>query len=129
MSDFPITIFHNPRCGTSRNTLAMIEAAGYAPTVVPYLQTGWTKAQLKDLAKGAGVPVRSLLRAKEPVAEGLADASDAALLAAMVKDPILVERPIVVTPKGVKLCRPSEAVFEVLERRPDRFVKEDGQVV
>lgn len=133
MSDFPITIYHNPACGTSRNTLAMIKAAGYTPTVVEYLKTGWTEAQLNALLSGSGLTARALLREKgTPAADlGLLDParSDADLLAAMVAHPILVNRPIVVTPKGTKLCRPSEAVLDLLDRKPDSFTKEDGDVV
>ncbi|GFZ84679.1 arsenate reductase [Elstera cyanobacteriorum] len=133
MSDFPITIYHNPACGTSRNTLAMIKAAGYTPTVVEYLKTGWTEAQLNALLTGSGLTARALLREKgTPAADlGLLDParSDADLLAAMIAHPILVNRPIVVTPKGTKLCRPSEAVLDLLERKPDSFTKEDGDVV
>lgn len=133
MSDFPITIYHNPACGTSRNTLAMIKAAGYTPTVVEYLKTGWTEAQLNALLSGSGLTARALLREKgTPAADlGLLDParSDADLLAAMVAHPILVNRPIVVTPKGTKLCRPSEAVLDLLDRKPDSFTKEDGEVV
>ncbi|MBP7703764.1 MAG: arsenate reductase (glutaredoxin) [Caulobacter sp.] len=132
-SEFPVVIYHNPACGTSRNTVAMVEAAGYAPEVVEYLETGWAAEQLKVLAAEAGVPLRSLLREKGTPAEALgllADGvSDDALLTAMVEHPILVNRPIVVTPKGVKLCRPSEVVFDLLERKPERFTKEDGEVV
>lgn len=133
MSDFPITIYHNPACGTSRNTLAMIKAAGYTPTVVEYLKTGWTEAQLNALLTGSGLTARALLREKgTPAADlGLLDParSDADLLAAMIAHPILVNRPIVVTPKGTKLCRPSEAVLDLLDRKPDSFTKEDGEVV
>lgn len=129
MSDFPITVFHNPRCGTSRNALAMIEAAGYAPTVVAYLDTGWTRPQLEGLLADMGAGPRDILREKEPAAVALKGASDAAILAAMVAQPVLVERPIVVTPLGTRLCRPSEGVFDLLERRPDSFTKEDGEVV
>ena len=133
MTDFPVTIFHNPACGTSRNVLAMVEAAGYRPEVVEYVQTGWTGAQLAALFAEAGLTPREALRAKEPIAaeRGLRDpaATDAAILAAMVEHPVLVERPIVRTPKGTALCRPSEQVFDLLERRPERFVKEDGEVV
>ncbi len=134
MSDeFPITIFHNPACGTSRNTVAMVEAAGYAPTVVEYLKAGWTRPQLEDLLARMGAQPRDILREKgTPAAElGLLDpaVSDAALLEAMVQYPILVNRPIVVTPKGVKLSRPSEAVLELLERQPGTFTKEDGELV
>ncbi|MFG1248219.1 arsenate reductase (glutaredoxin) [Xanthobacter flavus] len=133
MSDFPITIYHNPRCGTSRNTLAMIRAAGTEPTVIEYLKTGWTKAQLKDLAAATGAPLRELLRAKEPLVAELKlagpDVTDDALLDAMVEHPILVNRPIVVTPKGTRLCRPSELVLDLLETAPESFTKEDGEVV
>ena len=133
MSDFPITIYHNPRCGTSRNTLAMIRAAGTEPTVIEYLKTGWTKAQLKALAAATGSPLRDLLRAKEPLVAELKlagpDVTDDALLDAMVEHPILVNRPIVVTPKGTLLCRPSELVLDLLETAPESFTKEDGEVV
>ncbi len=133
MSDFPVIIFHNPACGTSRNTVAMVEAAGYAPTVIEYLKTGWTLEQLKTLLVEAGAKPRDFLREKQALAAelGLLDpaGSDEAILAAMVANPILVNRPIVVTPKGVKLCRPSEGVLELLEQRPTSFTKEDGEVV
>ena len=132
-ADFPVTVFHNPKCGTSRNVLAMIRAAGVEPKVVEYLRTGWTRQQLTELLAQAGATPRDWLRAKgTPAAElGLLDArvDDDALIAAMVADPILVERPIVVTPKGVKLCRPSEAVFDLLDVQPESFTKEDGEVV
>ena len=129
---FPVTLYHNPACGTSRNTLAMIRAAGYAPTVVDYLEAGWTRAVLHDLLARTGSTPRELLREKgTPAAElGLLDdASDEAILDAMVAHPILVNRPIVVTPLGAALCRPSERVFDLLDRRPERFTKEDGEVV
>ena len=133
MPDFPITIFHNPGCGTSRNTLAMIRAAGYAPEVVEYLKTGWTRPQLESLLAAMGSRPRDILREKgTPAAElGLlaADVGDEAILQAMVAHPVLVNRPIVVTPRGVRLCRPSEAVLELLERQPESFTKEDGEVV
>lgn len=133
MTDFPITIFHNPACGTSRNALAMIEAAGYAPTVVEYLKAGWTRDQLQDLTAAMGVTARDLLREKgTPAGElGLLDpaVSDAQILDAMIQHPILVNRPIVLTPKGVKLARPSEAVLTLLDRLPASFTKEDGEVV
>lgn len=131
--DFPVVIYHNPACGTSRNTVAMVEAAGYAPTVIEYLKTGWTREQIETLAREAGVTPRDLLREKgAPAREmGLLDPSvtDAALIDAMVQAPILVNRPIVVTPKGAALCRPSEKVLDLLETRPDSFTKEDGEVV
>jgi len=133
MSDFPITIFHNPACGTSRNTVAMVQAAGYEPDVVDYLKTGWTKAQLQDLLAAMDARPRDILRDKgTPAAElGLLDpgATDEAILDAMVEHPILVNRPIVVTPKGVALCRPSEAVLDLLDAKLDSFTKEDGEVV
>lgn len=133
MSDFPITIFHNPACGTSRNALEMIRAAGYAPTVVEYLQAGWTRPQLEGLLAAMGANPRELLRTKGTPAEamGLTDpeVGDDALLDAMVAEPVLVNRPIVVTPKGTRLCRPSEVVLDLLERSPDSFTKEDGEVV
>ncbi len=133
MTDFPVTVFHNPACGTSRNVLAMVEAAGYRPEVVEYLQAGWTPGQLAALFAEAGITPREALREKEAVAaeRGLLDpaASDAAILAAMVEHPVLVNRPIVRTPRGAAMCRPSERVFDLLERTPDRFVKEDGEVV
>jgi arsenate reductase len=134
MSDhFPVVIHHNPSCGTSRNVLAMIEAAGYTPTVNLYLETGWTIPQLKDLLAGMGATVRGLLRENGTPAKDLGlldpDVSDEAILSEMVAHPILVNRPIVVTPKGVKLCRPSEAVLPLLERQPAQFTKEDGEAV
>jgi arsenate reductase len=135
MSDpeFPVVIYHNPDCGTSRNTLAMIRAAGYEPRVIEYLKAGWRREQLQTLTAEAGVKPHDWLRSEgTPAAElGLLSdaASDDALIAAMITHPILVNRPIVVTPKGVKLCRPSEVVFELLERRPEAFTKEDGEVV
>jgi len=133
LSDFPVTIFHNPNCGTSRNALAMIREAGYAPEVVEYVKAGWTAERLRDLLARMGASPRDVLRSKgTPAAElGLLEdgVSDDALIAAMVEQPILVERPIVATPKGVVLARPSEKVFEVLERRPGSFTKEDGETV
>ena len=133
MTDFPVTVFHNPKCGTSRNALAIVQAAGYAPEVVEYVKVGWTAEQLKDLLARMGSGPRAVLRTKGAPEEALAEVgpetSDEQLIAAMVKWPILVERPIVVTPKGVILARPSEKVAEVLDRRPDSFTKEDGEVV
>lgn len=131
--DFPITIFHNPACGTSRNVVAMVQAAGYEPRVIEYLQAGWTEEQVRDLAAAAGLPLRDLIREKgTPAAElGLLDSEVTAnqIAAAMVAHPILVNRPIVVTPLGTKLARPSEAVLDLLERKPESFTKEDGEVV
>jgi arsenate reductase len=132
-ADFPITIFHNPKCGTSRNVVAMVEAAGYAPTVVDYLKAGWTREQLLDLSARSGLSVRDLMREKGTPAEelGLLDGgvSDETLLAAMIEHPILVNRPIVATPKGVALARPSEKVFDLLDKTPESFTKEDGEIV
>jgi arsenate reductase len=123
VSDFPITIFHNPACGTSRNVVAMAKAAGYEPQVVEYLKAGWTKDQLKQLATAAGVPLREFLRDRgTPAAElGLLEptATDDAILEAMVAHPILVNRPIMVTPKGTALCRPSERALDLLENQPE----------
>jgi arsenate reductase len=133
MTDFPVTIFHNPACGTSRNVVSMVETAGYRPEVVEYLKTGWTVDQLKALFAEAGLTPREAMREKgSPATElGLLDPGtpDTAILAAMVAHPVLVNRPIVRTPRGAALCRPSEKVFDLLEQAPDRFVKEDGQVV
>lgn len=132
-SEFPIAIFHNPACGTSRNALAMIQAAGYEPAVVEYLEAGWSREQLLHLLGEMQATPRDILREKgTPAAElGLMDpgVADDALLSAMIEHPILVNRPIVVTPKGVKLCRPSEAVLDLLEHAPETFTKEDGEVV
>ena len=133
MSDFPITIYHNPDCGTSRNALAMIEAAGYSPTVIEYRKVGWSRAQLEALLAAMAAQPRDVLREKgTPAAElGLLDpnVSDETILDAMIEHPILVNRPIVVTPLGTKLCRPSEAVLTLLDRAPESFTKEDGEVV
>jgi|SRR6516164_3432415 arsenate reductase len=113
-----ITIFHNPACGTSRNVLAAIRAAGKEPKVVEYLKTGWTAGQLKDLFKKMGVTPRQALRVRGTPAEDLGltkpSASDDAILKAMTEHPALVERPIVVSPKGAALCRPAEKVEALL---------------
>ena len=128
-----VTIFHNPACGTSRNTLAAIRETGVEPVVVEYLKAGWTTPQLQDLLGKLGMGARGILRVKgTPAAElGLTDpsASDDAILEAMVAHPVLVERPIVVSPRGAVLSRPSERVFEILENVPSAFVKEDGEQV
>lgn len=132
-ADFPVTIYHNPACGTSRNTVAMVRASGYDPRVIDYIQMGWTEALLTGLAARAGLTVRALLREKEPLSEKLGLLADGVsedrVLDAMLAHPILVNRPIVATPKGIKLCRPSEVVFDLLERRPATFVKEDGDII
>ena len=132
-ADFPIVIFHNPACGTSRNTVAMVKAAGYEPKVIEYLKAGWTHDQLRELASEAGLTFRQLMREKGSPAEELGllseDVGEDRILDAMVEHPILVNRPLVVTPKGVKLCRPSEVVLELLDRKPESFTKEDGEVV
>ena len=116
MSD--VVIYHNPACGTSRNTLALLREKGIEPEVVEYLKAGWTKAQLEDLVKTLGGGAREILRVRGTRADelGLTDpaASDAALIAAMILDPILVNRPIVVTPKGAALCRPAELVLTLI---------------
>ena len=116
MSD--VTIYHNPACGTSRNTLALLREKGVEPKVVEYLQTGWTRPQLEDLLKRLGKSAHEVLRVRGTQAHelGLTDpsASDEALVAAMILDPILVERPIVVTPKGAALCRPADLVLTLL---------------
>jgi arsenate reductase len=133
MNAFPVTVFHNPKCGTSRNALAMVEQSGYAPRVVEYLKAGWTAEQLRGLLDRMGLKPGDVLRRKEALAQELGllgeGVADETLLAAMVEHPILVERPIVETPKGVVLARPSEKVFQVLERAPETFTKEDGEVV
>jgi arsenate reductase (glutaredoxin) len=128
-----VTIYHNPDCGTSRNTLAMIRQSGEEPEVIEYLKTPPSRARLVELIKAMGIPVRALLREKgTPYAElGLVDPkwTDDELIDLMLKHPILINRPIVVTPKGVRLCRPSEAVLDLLERPVASFVKEDGEVI
>ncbi len=129
-----IVIYHNPECGTSRNALAMIRNAGIEPHVVEYLKTPPSRALLVHLIARAGITPRALLREKgTPYAElGLADEglSDDALVDAMIRHPILINRPIVVTPLGVRLCRPSETVLELLpEPQRAAFAKEDGEQV
>lgn len=110
-----VTLFHNPRCSTSRNALALLRERGAEPVVVEYLKTGWDRATLERLAAQVG-GVRALMRAKEDGAKALlaANATDAAILDAMIADPILVERPIIETPKGARIGRPVERVLEVL---------------
>lgn len=129
-----VTIYHNPDCGTSRNTLAMIRNAGIEPHVVEYLKTPPTRDVLLHLIERAGLTPRGLLREKgTPFAElGLGDPSltDERLVDAMMAHPILINRPLVVTPLGARLCRPSEAVLDLLpEPQRGAFAKEDGEVV
>ena len=135
MIHFPVVIHHNPDCGTSRNVLRIIEAAGYTPVVIDYLREGWTRPQLLALFAAAGLTAREALReTKSPAADlGLLDPaiSDEQLLAAMIEHPILVNRPLVATPKGVKLCRPDSAsVLDLLAQWPEGpFHKEDGTLL
>lgn len=128
-----VTIYHNPDCGTSRNTLAMIRQGGIEPTIIEYLKIPPSRQKLKELIAAMGIPVRALLREKgTPYTElGLDDPSltDDALLGAMLAHPILINRPVVVSSKGVRLCRPSEVVLELLPAPIGRFVKEDGEVI
>ncbi|MGM9482281.1 arsenate reductase (glutaredoxin) [Roseateles sp. NT4] len=129
-----ITIFHNPKCGTSRNVLALIRHAGLEPRIVEYMSALPSRDEIRALAIAAGQPLRALLREKETAFTelGLADPalSDDALLDAIQQHPVLLNRPIVVTPLGTALCRPSEAVLELLPVGPlPPFTKEDGEVV
>jgi arsenate reductase len=129
-----VTIYHNPDCGTSRNTLAMIRATGTEPEVIEYLKTPPTRARLVELIAAMGIPVRALLRQKgTPYAELELDDprwSDDELLDFMMTHPILINRPVVVTPTGVRLCRPSEQVLDLLDASlPADFIKEDGERV
>ena len=126
-----IVIHHNPDCGTSRNVLAIIEASGETPIVIEYLQTGWTRPQLLGLFAAADLTPRAALRTTKSPAEelGLLDpsVSDAAVLDEMLEHPVLVNRPLVCSPKGVRLCRPSEAVLDLLESLPPGpMAQEDG---
>jgi arsenate reductase (glutaredoxin) len=128
-----VTIFHNPACGTSRNTLAMIRQSGEDPVVIEYLKTPPSRERLVELAKGMKSPIRALLREKEKLYAELGlsnpDLTDDALLDAMTTHPVLINRPIVETPKGVRLCRPSEQVLDLLANPVASFQKEDGEVV
>jgi len=128
-----VTIYHNPSCGTSRNVLGMIRASGEEPEIIEYLKTPPDRARLIELINAMGISARALLRQKDtPYAElGLADPkwSDDELIDFMLAHPILINRPIVVTTKGTKLCRPSEAVLDLLEKPVRSFVKEDGEHV
>ncbi len=131
---FPVVIHHNPGCGTSRNVLAMIRAAAQEPVVIDYLSAGWTRPQLLGLFAAAGLTPRQALRVAGTPAEELGltacDIADDQILEAMIAHPVLVNRPIVCTRKGVRLCRPSEVVLDLLDRLPDGpLVKEDGQII
>ena len=133
-ADFPVVIHHNPECGTSRNVLQIVEAAGYKPAIIDYLRDGWTRNQLLALFAAANLTPRTALRTtKSPAAElGLLDenVSDDALLEAMLIHPVLVNRPIVATPMGVRLCRPSESVLNLLDRLPrGPIYKEVGSLI
>lgn len=129
-----VVIYHNPECGTSRNVLAILEAAGTHPIVIEYLKTGWTLPQLLGLFAAANLTPKTALRTtKSPAAElGLLSetVTDTELLEAMIEHPVLVNRPIVCTPKGVRLCRPSETVLDVLGTLPKGpLFKEDGELL
>jgi arsenate reductase len=129
-----ITIYHNPDCGTSRNALAMIRQSGVEPEIIEYLKTPPTRTRLLELIAAMGMSVRALLRQRgTPYADlGLDDAkwTDDELVDIMLTQPILINRPIVVTPKGVKLCRPSEAILDILPNpHIGKFVKEDGEII
>jgi arsenate reductase len=126
-------IFHNPNCGTSRNTLAIIKASGEQPEVVEYLQNPPTRDELVDLLAKMNISPRELLRSKEAINDELGldnpELSDDHIIDAMIAHPILINRPIVVTDKGAALCRPSERVFELLENPVSSFTKEDGETI
>lgn len=129
-----IVIHHNPDCGTSPNVVALVEAAGYTLEVVLYLETGWTRPQLLGLFAAADLTPRDALRTTKSPAENLGllqpSVTDDVLLEAMLEHPVLVNRPIVCAPKGVRLCRPSEMVLDLLDRWPKGPVyKEDGQMI
>ena len=126
-------IFHNPKCGTSRNTLAIMKASGENPEVIEYLKTPPSRDYLVELLAKMQISPRELLRSKEPVNDELGldnlELSDDQIIDAMIAHPILINRPIVVTNKGAALCRPSERVFELLENPVSSFTKEDGEVI
>jgi arsenate reductase len=133
-SVFPVVIHHNPDCGTSRNVVDIVRAAGYEPTIIEYLRTGWSRPQLLALFAAAGLTPREALReTKSPAKElGLLapEVTEDVLLEAMVAHPVLVNRPIVATPRGVRLCRPSETVLDLLDRLPPGpLMKEDGALI
>ncbi len=126
-------IFHNPNCGTSRNTLAIIKASGEVPEVVEYLKNPPTRARLVELLAQMQISPRELLRSKEAINDELGldnpELSDDHIIDAMIAHPILINRPIVLTDKGAALCRPSERVFELLANPVNSFTKEDGEVI
>jgi arsenate reductase len=134
MNPDSITIYHNPACGTSRNTLALIRNSGVEPTVIEYLKTPPSREVLRGLIEASGLSVRGALRQKEALCRelGLDDPgrSDEELLDAMLRHPILINRPFVVTARGTRLCRPSEAVLDILpQAQQGAFTKEDGEHV
>lgn len=128
-----VTIYHNPECGTSRNTLALIRHLGIEPEIIHYLETPPSKEKLVELLAEMGLTAKDLLRTNVPPYENMgidwdkADEDD--ILSAMVTEPILINRPIVVSSKGVRLCRPSEIVLDLLPPMTEVFIKEDGEVV
>ena len=128
-----VVIYHNPRCGTSRMTLGLIRNSGIEPHIIEYLKTPPTRTMLRQLASRMGVPLRAIMRQKEAAYRDLKlddpKVGEEALLDAIEAHPVLIERPIVVTPKGVKLCRPSEAVIELLPPQQGEFFKEGGERV
>lgn len=128
-----VTIYHNPACGTSRNTLALIRNAGVEPEIIEYLKTPPSRARLQQLIADAGLGVREAMRQKEALYRELklddATLSDDALLDAMLAHPILINRPLVVTPLGTRLCRPSELALDILPPQQAAFSKEDGEAV
>jgi arsenate reductase len=131
---FPVVIHHNAECSTSRNVVDIVESAGYQPTIIEYLKVGWTRPQLLALFAAAGLTARQALRtSKSPAIElGLTEMGvrEDEIIAAMVANPILVNRPFVATPKGVRLCRPSETVLDLLVRWPiGPLYKEDGEMI
>lgn len=118
-----IVVHHNPACGTSRNTIELIRASGEEPVIIEYLKEGWTRPQLQALFAAAGLTPREALRTSKSPAEDLGltnqEVDDETILAAMLEHPVLVNRPIVVSPRGVRLCRPSELVLDLLDTQPD----------
>ena len=133
MPDFPLRIYHDPACGTSRNVLELIRNAGVEPEITQYLITPPRREDVLSMVARLGIPLRALLRERgTPYAElGLGDPTltDTQILDAMMAHPILINRPVVVTPKGVRLCRPSETVIDLLPQQRGAFTKEDGQPV